>query len=279
MDKDNILMHQALLIEPEAKNIKTKKDSRISKSNNLPECIKKAVDKECMVIQCLIFQTRNIYYMPVLDGNTDYKILETVLIETERGYEIAKILSVKKLLFDNKMARFWGLIHRRVTSEDLAKDKHNRELEKKAFKIARKKIKALGLNMKLIRVYYLLNAERIMFYFTAPQKIDFRELVKQLATIFRTRIELRQIGVRDETRLIGGLGPCGQHICCNRFFGDFHSVSMKMAKDQNLVLNPTKISGICGRLLCCLNYENDVYLELSEGMPAIGDRVVHNEKE
>ena len=158
-------------------------------------------------------------------------------------------------------------------NKDIAKHKENKSKEKDALDICMKKIAEHGLEMKLIDVEYTFDNNKVIFYFTADGRVDFRELVKDLATIFKTRIELRQIGVRDEAKMLGGLGPCGRSMCCSSFLGDFTSVSIKMAKEQNLSLNPTKISGICGRLMCCLNYEQSTYEEIRKRLPTVGSKV------
>ena len=159
------------------------------------------------------------------------------------------------------------------TEEDIEKHNSNKVKEKDALDICLKKIEEHKLNMKLIDVEYTFDNNKVIFYFTADGRVDFRELVKDLATIFKTRIELRQIGVRDEAKMLGGLGPCGRPLCCSTFLGDFASVSIKMAKEQNLSLNPTKISGICGRLMCCLNYEQSTYEDIRKRLPKAGSIV------
>ena len=161
-----------------------------------------------------------------------------------------------------------------ATAEDLAKVEDNLRKEKEAFRICLKKIAEHGLNMKLIDVEYTFDNNKVLFYFTADGRVDFRELVKDLASVFRTRIELRQIGVRDEAKMLGGLGVCGKPFCCSTFLGDFQPVSIKMAKEQNLSLNPTKISGTCGRLMCCLKFEQEAYEDLLRTTPKIGALVV-----
>ncbi|HHZ01081.1 MAG TPA: stage 0 sporulation family protein, partial [Tissierellia bacterium] len=160
-----------------------------------------------------------------------------------------------------------------ATEEDKRINQENTEKEKEAFDICLKKIEEHGLEMKLIDIEYTFDNNKVIFYFTADGRIDFRELVKDLAAIFRTRIELRQIGVRDEAKMIGGIGPCGRQMCCATFLGEFYPVSIKMAKEQKLSLNPAKISGICSRLMCCLNYEHQVYEENIKKLPDLGDRV------
>lgn len=165
-------------------------------------------------------------------------------------------------------------IKRVATQSDIAKMKQNQEDARQAMEITKRRIEVHGLEMKLIEIQYSFERTKMLFYFTADGRIDFRELVKDLASIFKTRIELRQVGVRDEAKLLGGLGPCGRPLCCHQFLGDFMPVSIKMAKDQHLSLNPTKISGVCGRLMCCLQYEDDVYEEAKRQLPDIGKKVI-----
>ncbi len=160
-----------------------------------------------------------------------------------------------------------------ATKKDKLTVDENREAAKNAFQVCSEKIQAHSLEMKLVDVEYTFDRNKVLFYFTADGRIDFRELVKDLASVFRTRIELRQIGVRDEAKMLGGIGPCGRILCCSSFLGDFEPVSIKMAKDQNLSLNPAKISGLCGRLMCCLKYENDLYEEAKQELPDIGKQI------
>ncbi|MBR5970904.1 MAG: stage 0 sporulation family protein [Lachnospiraceae bacterium] len=195
-----------------------------------------------------------------------------VIVETSRGTEFGTV--VYDLGEDD--SRSHGQVKeilRIATPEDEAKAAENREKEKKAFEIGLEKIAARGLEMKLIDVEYTFDNNKLLFYFTADGRVDFRELVKDLAGVFRTRIELRQIGVRDETKMLGGMGICGRALCCHAYLTDFIPVSIKMAKEQGLSLNPTKISGVCGRLMCCLNNEEEVYEEINARMPAVGDTV------
>ena len=193
---------------------------------------------------------------------------------TEQGPEIGKVItSVRELRDDSKISSLRPL-QRKAGDQDMERLEKNREKEKEAFSAAEEKIQVLGLDMKLINVDCSFDGSRIVFYFTAEGRVDFRELVKELAQIFKTRIELRQIGVRDEAKLIGGLGPCGRPACCASFLTDFSPVSIKMAKDQNLSLSPTKISGLCGRLMCCLNFENEYYEETRKLLPRTGAEVL-----
>ena len=182
-----------------------------------------------------------------------------VIVETARGIEYGEVVLGVKEVEDQDLAAPLKPIIRKATEADARKVEENQVKEREAFKICEEKIANRKLDMHLVNVEYTFDVGKIIFYFTADGRIDFRELVKDLAAVFRTRIELRQIGVRDEAKMLGGIGCCGRPLCCATFLGDFEPVSIRMAKDQNLSLNPTKISGICGRLLCCLKYENDMY--------------------
>ena len=196
-----------------------------------------------------------------------------VIVETARGIEFGEcVIGIKQILEESIISPL-KLVLRIATKDDIKKHKENKEKEKSAFEICLNKISEHGLNMKLIDVEYTFDNNKVIFYFTAEGRVDFRDLVKDLATIFKTRIELRQIGVRDEAKMLGGLGPCGRPLCCSTFLGDFASVSIKMAKEQNLSLNPTKISGICGRLMCCLNYEQSTYEDIRKRLPKVGSLV------
>ncbi|MDK2868251.1 MAG: hypothetical protein PWP51_2730 [Clostridiales bacterium] len=196
-----------------------------------------------------------------------------VIVETARGVEYGHCVIGKRDIPENQIISPLKPVLRVATKEDDDKHLQNREKAKEAFGICLEKIAAHGLEMKLIDVEYTFDNNKVIFYFTADGRIDFRELVKDLAAIFRTRIELRQIGVRDESKMVKGLGPCGREICCGSWLGDFAPVSIKMAKDQNLSLNPVKISGLCGRLMCCLKFEYDTYVQIRIGMPNRGDKV------
>ena len=193
-----------------------------------------------------------------------------VIVETIKGIECGEVVMPNRLLPDDEIPQPLRSIIRVANEDDLKKAEENKEKERKAFEICEQKIKQHKLEMKLINVEYTFDGNKILFYFTADGRVDFRDLVKDLAYIFRTRIELRQIGVRDEAKKLGGLGICGRPFCCNTFLGDFQPVSIKMAKEQGLILNPTKISGTCGRLMCCLKYEQDVYSDLLKITPKIG---------
>lgn len=184
---------------------------------------------------------------------------DQVIVETARGVEMGRVVLGEKEVPEEEIVSPLKEVTRIATEEDLKRVKRNREKEKEAFVICEQKIKKHQLQMKLVGAEYTFDNNKLLFYFTADGRIDFRELVKDLASVFRTRIELRQIGVRDETKMMGGIGICGRELCCKTFLSDFVPVSIKMAKEQNLSLNPTKISGICGRLLCCLKYESEMY--------------------
>ena len=218
-----------------------------------------------------------IYYFDPVDFEIEKDI--DVVVETARGLEFGRIVVGPKEIEEEKLISPLKPIIRIATEEDKAIYRENKEKAKETFEICQQKIKEHGLTMFLIDCEYTFDRNKLIFYFTAEGRIDFRELVKDLASIFKTRIELRQIGVRDEAKSIGGLGTCGRKLCCSSWLGDFQPVSIKMAKDQSLSLNPTKISGICGRLFCCLKYEHDVYVEAIEKMPVVGSIVkVDNQK-
>jgi cell fate regulator YaaT (PSP1 superfamily) len=196
-----------------------------------------------------------------------------VIVETVRGIEYGQVVVGPKMVDETDIVQLLKKVLRIATAEDIKLNTENKEKEKEAFEICVKKIEEHSLEMKLVDIEYTFDNNKVIFYFTADGRIDFRELVKDLASIFRTRIELRQIGVRDEAKMIGGLGPCGRPMCCSSFLGEFYPVSIKMAKEQKLSLNPAKISGICSRLMCCLNYEHHVYDENIKELPDVGDKV------
>jgi cell fate regulator YaaT (PSP1 superfamily) len=213
-----------------------------------------------------------IYYfnpgpLPLTAGNT-------VIVETSRGQEFGEVVTEIKEVAEGDLVLPLKMVVRMAAEGDYQKVLENRRKEEEAFRLCQEKIGKHNLDMKLVDVEYTFDRSKIIFYFTADGRVDFRELVKDLATVFRTRIELRQIGVRDEAKMIGGLGTCGRELCCCTFLGDFEPVSIRMAKDQNLSLNPTKISGICGRLMCCLRYESDTYEDAKEDFPHVGDAVI-----
>ena len=198
---------------------------------------------------------------------------DKVIVETARGVEFGTVVTGKKDVEDDKITQPLKPVIRIATQDDIRKEEKNREKEKEAFGICLEKIRKHGLEMKLIDAEYTFDNNKVLFYFTADGRIDFRELVKDLASVFRTRIELRQIGVRDETKIRGGIGICGRSLCCNTYLSEFAPVSIKMAKEQNLSLNPSKISGVCGRLMCCLTNEEETYEELNSRLPSNGDHV------
>lgn len=229
---------------------------------------------------------RILYFEP---NEEEVAIGDFVIVETSRGVECGKVVvSPRELSLEENIESEPGVplskIYRKATEEDLVRLEENRDGEKLAFEICVQKIAEHNLPMKLINVEYTFDVNKIIFFFTADGRVDFRELVRDLAAIFRTRIELRQVGVRDEAKLLGGMGGCGRPLCCASFLGEFIPVSIRMAKDQNLSLNPTKISGVCGRLMCCLKYENDLYCENCPKQtitfkPRVGSRVVVAEGE
>ena len=197
-----------------------------------------------------------------------------VLVETSRGVEFGEVVTGIKEIDDSTLQSPLKPVVRIATAEDIQHNKDNKAAEKEAYQVCQKKISEHKLDMKLVSVEYTFDNSKILFYFTANGRVDFRSLVKDLAGVFKTRIELRQIGVRDEAKMLGGLGICGRPICCGAFLGDFQPVSIKMAKEQNLSLNPTKISGVCGRLMCCLKYEQDQYEQTRKKMPKVGKEVI-----
>lgn len=219
-------------------------------------------------------QAGKIYFFS--PGKLEIKTQDRVIVETARGVEFGKVVTGPKEVEDDKITQPLKSVIRIANEEDYKKEEKNREKEKEAFNICLEKIRKHGLEMKLIDAEYTFDNNKVLFYFTADGRIDFRELVKDLASVFKTRIELRQIGVRDETKIKGGIGICGRSLCCNTFLSEFVPVSIKMAKEQNLSLNPTKISGVCGRLMCCLKNEQDTYEYLNSKLPNVGDEVKTN---
>lgn len=212
-----------------------------------------------------------IYYFAPEDY--DIKKGDNVIVETARGVEFGTVVSDIMDVEDSKVVQPLKPVLRVATDEDREIEEKNRKKEKDAYKICFEKIQKHGLDMKLIDAEYTFDNNKVLFYFTADGRIDFRELVKDLAAVFKTRIELRQIGVRDETKILGGIGICGRELCCHSYLSEFAPVSIKMAKEQNLSLNPTKISGTCGRLMCCLKNEEETYEELNRKLPNMGDFV------
>lgn len=203
----------------------------------------------------------------------EFKRGEHVIVETARGVEFGTVVLPNMEVEEDQVVQPLKEVIRKATNDDCEREKKNRLKEKDAYKICLEKIMKHGLEMKLINAEYTFDNNKVLFYFTADGRVDFRELVKDLASVFRTRIELRQVGVRDETKILGGMGICGRPLCCHTYLADFAPVSIKMAKEQNLSLNPTKISGICGRLMCCLKNEADTYEYLNKRLPNLGDFV------
>jgi len=210
------------------------------------------------------------YFMP---GNREIKSGDHVIVETVRGVEYGHVVLGNREVDESKITQPLKSVIRLATNEDEIREENNHKKEKDAFKICQEKIAKHGLEMKLIDVEYTFDNNKILFYFTADWRLDFRELVKDLASVFKTRIELRQVGVRDETKIIGGVGICGRVLCCHSYLSEFIPVSIRMAKEQNLSLNPSKISGVCGRLMCCLKNEEETYEYLNSKLPGVGDFV------
>lgn len=205
--------------------------------------------------------------------NYKVKVGDHVIVETARGVEYGRVVLEPRSVKEDEVVHPLKEVLRVATKEDEDHEAENRQKEKEAFKICKKKIREHELDMKLIDAEYTFDNNKVLFYFTADGRIDFRQLVKDLASVFKTRIELRQIGVRDETKILGGIGICGRTLCCHTYLSEFAPVSIKMAKEQNLSLNQTKISGVCGRLMCCLKNEQETYEELNKKLPGLGDTV------
>lgn len=212
-----------------------------------------------------------IYYFD--PGKLDIRKNDHVIVETARGIEYGTVVGDPMETQEDKVVQPLKAVLRVATPKDDEQEATNKQKEKEAFQICLEKIRKHNLQMKLIDAEYTFDNNKVLFYFTADGRIDFRELVKDLASVFKTRIELRQIGVRDETKILGGIGICGRPLCCHSYLSEFAPVSIKMAKEQNLSLNPTKISGVCGRLMCCLKNEEEIYEELNRRLPSVGDLV------
>ncbi len=210
-----------------------------------------------------------IYYFD--PGDLSIEKDDFVIVETVRGVEYGRAVIPRKQVEEHDVVLPLKKVVRIADQKDRMIVEENKQAAKEAYEVCNEKVNEHQLDMKLVDVEYTFDRNKVIFYFTADGRVDFRELVKDLAAIFRTRIELRQIGVRDEAKMLGGIGPCGRMLCCSTFLGDFDPVSIKMAKDQNLSLNPTKISGLCGRLMCCLKYENDEYETAKEALPDLGE--------
>ncbi len=223
-------------------------------------------------VACVRFKSAGrVYYFD--PGDLELATGDNVIVETVRGVEYGTISCDMLEVDESGIVAPLKPIIRIATPDDERRYREKEAKRDRALAICEEKIAARGLDMKLVDVEYTFDNSKIIFYFTADGRVDFRELVKDLAAAFKMRIELRQIGVRDETKMMGGIGPCGRPLCCHSWMRDFNTVSIKMAKNQNLSLNPTKISGICGRLMCCLQYENDTYIDLKKGMPDVGERI------
>ena len=210
------------------------------------------------------------YFSP---GGHKVDVGDNVIVETARGLEFGKVTLAETEVNESEIVAPLKSIIRIANEKDKKKHEENLAKKEEAMRLCQEKVDAHGLEMKLIDVEYTFDNSKVVFYFTADGRVDFRELVKDLASVFRMRIELRQIGVRDEAKMLGGVGNCGRGLCCNTWLSDFEPVSIKMAKVQNLSLNPSKISGICGRLMCCLKFENEVYTHLKKGMPSVGEKI------
>lgn len=228
------------------------------------------------VIGVSFTEGKRIYYFD--PANIKPNFGDDVIVETERGLQYGKIATLIVEKNEKSLNMPLKRIIRIATKDDRKKHELNLNEEKKAMKECEKLIKKYNLNMKVIDANFTFDKEQLMYHFLSDSRIDFRNLAKELAGIFKTRIELRQIGVRDKAKEIGGIGPCGRTLCCTDYLVNFDSVSINMAKNQNLSLNPNKINGSCGRLLCCLTYENDVYEEYRKSLPNLGDKVKYNEK-
>ncbi len=227
-----------------------------------------APSDDAEVIGVRFKEVGKIYYFDP-DG-ISFSLGQRVIVETIRGVECGEVAMANRKITNNQIVKPLKKVIRPASDADLQQLEANKQKEKQAFSVCQKKISEHRLDMKLVDVEYTFDNNKILFYFTADGRVDFRELVKDLVSIFRTRIELRQIGVRDEAKMLGGLGVCGRSFCCSSFLGEFQPVSIKMAKEQSLSLNPTKISGICGRLMCCLKYEQDSYEKLLKMTPKVG---------
>ncbi|WNS80824.1 stage 0 sporulation family protein [Domibacillus sp. DTU_2020_1001157_1_SI_ALB_TIR_016] len=225
----------------------------------------------CNVVGVRFKQAGKIYYFD--PGDLGIQKEDHVIVETVRGVEYGHVVVGPKEVDEDDVVLPLKKVIRAADQKDRLAVQENSEAAIQAFETCTSKITEHNLDMKLVDVEYTFDRNKVIFYFTADGRVDFRELVKDLASIFRTRIELRQIGVRDEAKMLGGIGPCGRMLCCSTFLGDFEPVSIKMAKDQNLSLNPAKISGLCGRLMCCLKYENDEYEDARRELPDVGQKV------
>ncbi len=225
----------------------------------------------CKVLGVRFKEVGKIHYLTY--KNEICKVGDTIVAETKRGIECGKVIYLKEIENDADLVNPSEKVIRKATTADLKSLDKKKAEEKEALRICQEKIKEHKLKMKLIEAEYMFDRSKVIFYFVAESRVDFRSLVKDLAYIFRLRIELRQVGIRDEAKMLGGLGPCGRMLCCGKFLNNFQSVSIKMAKDQGLSLNPSKLSGTCGRLMCCLKYEQDFYHESIDKVPNPGEKV------
>ncbi|WP_226585976.1 stage 0 sporulation family protein [Halobacillus litoralis] len=216
-------------------------------------------------------QAGKVYYFD--PGDLQMTTEDYVIVETVRGIEFGKVVLANKSIDEEDVVLPLKKVIRIADDKDKVTVDENKDNARKAYQVCEKKIREHKLDMNLVDVEYTFDRNKVIFYFTADGRVDFRTLVKDLASVFKTRIELRQIGVRDEAKMLGGIGPCGRMLCCSTFLGDFEPVSIKMAKDQNLSLNPAKISGLCGRLMCCLKYENDDYENAKKELPDLGENI------
>lgn len=229
------------------------------------------------VLSIKFSNSSRIYYFD--PGKGDYKVDDLVILETEKGLQIGTVVAEKHSVDGKKLYLPLKKVLRKADKEDRKQYEENIKESKEALERARKLVKELDLDMRIYDATYTFDRNQLVFSFIADGRVDFRELARKLAYIYKTRIELRQIGVRDKAREVGGIGPCGRFLCCNSFLKDFDTVSINMAKNQYLALNPSKINGLCGRLLCCLNYENEQYNEMKKGLPKVGESfVVDNKK-
>jgi len=282
MEKDKTI-EKDTIVEKEETN-ETNKISQINKkeeanetsdANETNEASTEKSNKLITVIGVRFRPAGKIYYFDPLD--LEINVGDNVIVETARGIEYGNVVIADRQIKEEEIVQPLKSVIRVATTEDDEIERKNKEKEKEAFGICLEKIRKHGLEMKLIDSEYTFDNNKVLFYFTADGRIDFRELVKDLAAIFKTRIELRQIGVRDETKILGGIGSCGRTLCCNTYLPEFAPVSIKMAKEQNLSLNPTKISGVCGRLMCCLKNEQEIYEEANSKMPEVGEPVTTND--
>lgn len=223
------------------------------------------------VIQVRLRESGRFHYLKTTDER--FEAGDYCIVKFDRGEDYGRVLSGDEVVFEDKPEDPLGEVVRKATSDDMTVVGENSEREAQAYEVCMEKISLYQLDMKLVGVEYTFDRGKMIFYFTASGRVDFRNLVKDLASIFKSRIELRQIGVRDEARILGGIGPCGRELCCSTFLKDFEPINIKMAKEQGLPLNPSKISGLCGRLMCCLRYESTCYKELSRNLPKEGSKV------